>query len=141
MPASAIRRSARSLSAESDVTSGCYRLLAKTLLSHVSRITVWEGVHPVCHTESLRFMSILRPHFVIFLLLVGVSPRAEAGLPFMSETVSWDEDVLLADGQLLSVHKDGHLWARCMGTIRQRRPEKTDDSVFSQWPENQMGKQ
>jgi hypothetical protein len=41
----------------------------------------------------------------IFLLLIGAMLNAEAGLPFMSETVSWDEDVLQADGQLLTVHR------------------------------------
>lgn len=38
-------------------------------------------------------------------LLFCVSLNAKAGLPFMSETVSWDEEVLLANGQLLSVHR------------------------------------
>ena len=48
-------------------------------------------------------MSLSR--IVIFLLLIGAMLNAEAGLPFMSETVSWDEDVLQADGQLLTVHR------------------------------------
>jgi len=50
-------------------------------------------------------MSGLRPHILIFLLLVGDSLSAEAGFPFLSETVSWDEDVLQTDGQVLSVHR------------------------------------
>lgn len=38
--------------------------------------------------------------------LCCISLNVEAGLPFMSETASWDEDVLLANGQLLSVHRE-----------------------------------
>lgn len=35
-----------------------------------------------------------------------VSLNAAAGLPFMSETVSWNEEVSLSNGQLLLVHRD-----------------------------------
>lgn len=50
-------------------------------------------------------MRVLRPHILSFLLLVSASPSADAGLPFLSETVSWDEDVLQTDGQVLSVRR------------------------------------
>jgi hypothetical protein len=94
-------------------------------------------------------MSVLRPHFVIFLLLVGVSLRAEAGLPFMSETVSWDEDVLLADGQLLSVHRTATYGADAYGrsgrgslkkqTIRfSRNGQKIKWENNDRWPINYM---
>lgn len=39
-------------------------------------------------------------------LICCISLNAEAGLPFMSETVSWNEEVLLANGQPLSVHRE-----------------------------------
>lgn len=39
-------------------------------------------------------------------LLCCISLNAKAGLPFMSETVSWDEEVLLTNGQVLPVHRE-----------------------------------
>ena len=42
--------------------------------------------------------------FIAFILCCTFQ-RAEAGIPFMSQTVSWDEEVLLSDGQLLLVHR------------------------------------
>lgn len=41
---------------------------------------------------------------VVFLCCISLN--AEAGLPFMSETVSWNEEVLLTNGQSLSVHRE-----------------------------------
>ncbi len=39
-------------------------------------------------------------------LLCCISLNAKAGLPFMSETVTWDEEVLLTNGQVLPVHRE-----------------------------------
>jgi hypothetical protein len=38
-------------------------------------------------------------------LLIFTALRVDAGLPFLSKTVTWDEDVLLANGRVLSVHR------------------------------------
>lgn len=48
-------------------------------------------------------LSIAR--LFVALLLCCAVPYAVAGLPFLSETVSWDEDVLLKGGQLLTVQR------------------------------------
>lgn len=48
-------------------------------------------------------MSLTRLFVVSFLC---VSLCAAAGFPFMSKTVSWDEEVSLSNGQLLLVHRD-----------------------------------
>lgn len=45
------------------------------------------------------------PHILITLLLLGFVSIAEAGIPFLSKTVSWNEEVLLADGQQISVQR------------------------------------
>lgn len=42
---------------------------------------------------------------LIAVLLMTSLRLAEAALPFLSETVSWDEDVLLRDGSVLLVHR------------------------------------
>lgn len=72
-------------------------------------------------------MSVLRPHILIFLLLVGASLNAEAGLPFLSETVSWDEDVLQTDGQILSVHRTASYRADAYG--RSGRGRLTEQTI------------
>jgi hypothetical protein len=38
-------------------------------------------------------------------LLIFTALRVDAGLPFLSKTITWDEDVLLANGRVLSVHR------------------------------------
>lgn len=45
------------------------------------------------------------PHTLIALLLLGVASIAEAGIPFLSKTISWDEEVLLSDGQVITVQR------------------------------------
>ena len=42
--------------------------------------------------------------FITF-LFVSIALSAEAGIPFMSKTVSWSEDVLLLNGQILTVQR------------------------------------
>jgi hypothetical protein len=68
---------------------------------------------------------LLLSRFFIILLLLGVSFSAEAGLPFLSETVSWDEDVLQADGRLLLVHRTAtygpDIWGRSgQGSLKEQ---------------------
>jgi hypothetical protein len=41
--------------------------------------------------------------FFVAFLLAGAALNAEAGIPFMSRTVSWGEDVLQTDGRVLAV--------------------------------------
>lgn len=48
----------------------------------------------------------MSPAHLFAALLCCISLNAKAGLPFLSETVSWDEEVLLSNGQLLPVHRE-----------------------------------
>lgn len=42
---------------------------------------------------------------LIFFMFLCAASSAEAGLPFSSKTISWDEEVLLAEGQKISVQR------------------------------------
>lgn len=68
-------------------------------------------------------------------MLLGVASIAEAGIPFLSKTISWNEEVLLADGRQISVQRtvtygllvnDTHLFGERGGGV----PEKQTIRFF-----------
>ena len=71
-------------------------------------------------------------------LLCCISLNAEAGFPFMSETVSWDEEVLLASGQLLVVHREATYgpdeWGRSgRGSLKKQSIRFSHDGKKVKW--------
>lgn len=76
-------------------------------------------------------------------MLFSLALTAEAGLPFMSKTVSWNEDVQLTDGQTLSVHRTATYgpdeWARSgRGPLKEQTIRFTHKGRKIEWENNDL---